>query len=156
MIEIVQVGGSASECDTIPGRQCMAACFFLLKQFDDVLLYLNRWNWFSQITSIILGFYFPTASRATTTMTTCSTSTTDRPRQLLAIIRFEDFWGESNGQKSCIADFIWCSLIKCFFLEHRRQRRSSWTSPRRSWSPTTLTCPGSQDVSLWMERLELE
>ena len=30
-----------SECDTIPGRQCMAACFFLLKQFDDVLLYLN-------------------------------------------------------------------------------------------------------------------
>jgi len=22
-------------------RQCMAACFFLLKQFDDVLLYLN-------------------------------------------------------------------------------------------------------------------
>ena len=41
-----------------------------------------------------------------------------------------------------------------FFIEHRRQRRSSWTSPRRSWSPTMLTCPGSQDVSLWMERLE--
>lgn len=35
------VGGSASECDTIPGRQCMASCFFLLKQFEDVLLYLN-------------------------------------------------------------------------------------------------------------------
>ncbi|XP_003737841.1 intraflagellar transport protein 56 [Galendromus occidentalis] len=35
------VGGSATECDTIPGRQCMASCFFLLKQFDDVLLYLN-------------------------------------------------------------------------------------------------------------------
>ena len=32
---------SLPECDTIPGRQCMAACFFLLKQFDDVLLYLN-------------------------------------------------------------------------------------------------------------------
>ena len=27
--------------DTIPGRQCMASCFFLLKQFDDVLIYLN-------------------------------------------------------------------------------------------------------------------
>ena len=133
----------------------MAACFFLLKQFDDVLLYLNRWNWLlSQIAVIILGFYFPTASRATTTMTTCSTSTTDKPRQLLAIIRFEAFWGESNGQKSCISDFIWCSLIKCFLIEHRRQRRSSWTLPRRSWSPTMLTCPGSQDVSLWMERLE--
>lgn len=35
------VGGSASECDTIPGRQCMSSCFFLLKQFDDVLLYLS-------------------------------------------------------------------------------------------------------------------
>lgn len=35
------VGGSASECDTIPGRQCMASCFFLIKQYDDVLIYLN-------------------------------------------------------------------------------------------------------------------
>ncbi|GIY25285.1 intraflagellar transport protein 56 [Caerostris extrusa] len=33
------VGGSASECDTIPGRQCMASCFFLLKQFDDSYFY---------------------------------------------------------------------------------------------------------------------
>lgn len=35
------VGGSGSECDTIPGRQCMASCFFLLRQFEDVLVYLN-------------------------------------------------------------------------------------------------------------------
>mmetsp|Transcript_106825 Transcript_106825/g.309950 ORF Transcript_106825/g.309950 Transcript_106825/m.309950 type:complete len:293 (-) Transcript_106825:240-1118(-) len=35
------VGASASECDTIPGRQCMASCFFLLKQFEDVNIYLN-------------------------------------------------------------------------------------------------------------------
>ncbi|XP_030646461.1 intraflagellar transport protein 56-like [Chanos chanos] len=35
------VGGSASECDTIPGRQCMASFFFLLRQFEDVLIYLN-------------------------------------------------------------------------------------------------------------------
>jgi len=35
------VGASASECDTIPGRQCMASCFFLLKQFDDALVYLK-------------------------------------------------------------------------------------------------------------------
>ena len=33
--------GSPSECDTIPGRQCMASCYFLLKQFDDVLVYLK-------------------------------------------------------------------------------------------------------------------
>merc|ERR1719174_2608246 len=35
------VGASASECDTIPGRQCMAQCFFLLRQFEDVLVYLK-------------------------------------------------------------------------------------------------------------------
>lgn len=35
------VGASASESDTIPGRQCMASCFFLLRQFDDVLVYLK-------------------------------------------------------------------------------------------------------------------
>ncbi|CAM6089924.1 unnamed protein product [Calypogeia fissa] len=35
------VGTSASECDTILGRQCMASCFFLLKQFDDALIYLK-------------------------------------------------------------------------------------------------------------------
>lgn len=35
------VGSSPTDCDTIPGRQCMASCFFLLKQFEDVLIYLN-------------------------------------------------------------------------------------------------------------------
>ncbi|XP_076390570.1 tetratricopeptide repeat domain 26 isoform X3 [Megachile rotundata] len=35
------VGSSASECDTIPGRQCMASCFFLYHQFGEVLIYLN-------------------------------------------------------------------------------------------------------------------
>ena len=35
------VGASPSECDTIPGRQCMAQCFFILKQFDDTLVYLK-------------------------------------------------------------------------------------------------------------------
>jgi len=35
------VGASASECDTIPGRQAMASCFFLLKKFDDVLVFLE-------------------------------------------------------------------------------------------------------------------
>nr|CAG4647833.1 EOG090X04LA [Moina brachiata] len=35
------VGGSASECDTIPGRQSVASAFFLQRQYEDVLLYLN-------------------------------------------------------------------------------------------------------------------
>ncbi len=35
------IGASITECDTIPGRQCMASCFFLLKQFEDVNIYLH-------------------------------------------------------------------------------------------------------------------
>lgn len=35
------VGTSAHECDTIPGRQCMASCYFLMRQFEDVNIYLN-------------------------------------------------------------------------------------------------------------------
>uniref|UniRef100_A0A0G4GS65 Intraflagellar transport protein 56 n=2 Tax=Chromera velia TaxID=505693 RepID=A0A0G4GS65_9ALVE len=35
------VGAHPNECDTIPGRQCMASCFFLLKQFEEVLVYLK-------------------------------------------------------------------------------------------------------------------
>lgn len=35
------VGTSPTECDTIPGRQCMASCFFLLKQFEDVCVFLQ-------------------------------------------------------------------------------------------------------------------
>jgi intraflagellar transport protein 56 len=35
------VGSSPTECDTIPGRQCMASCFYLLKQFEDVNIYMN-------------------------------------------------------------------------------------------------------------------
>ncbi|XP_004921964.1 intraflagellar transport protein 56 isoform X2 [Bombyx mori] len=35
------VGSSASECDTIPGRQCMASSYFLAGHFEEVLVYLN-------------------------------------------------------------------------------------------------------------------
>ncbi|CAG9861283.1 unnamed protein product [Phyllotreta striolata] len=35
------VGSSTSECDTIHGRQCMAATFFLANQFEEVLVYLT-------------------------------------------------------------------------------------------------------------------
>ncbi|CAD7948025.1 unnamed protein product [Amoebophrya sp. A25] len=61
------VGASASECDTIPGRQCMASCFFLLKQFEDVLVYLKSikayfstdddFNWNYGITCANVGEY---------------------------------------------------------------------------------------------------
>lgn len=61
------VGASASECDTIPGRQCMASCFFLLKQFDDVNIYLSSvkaymyndddFNWNYGIAQAAVGNY---------------------------------------------------------------------------------------------------
>lgn len=55
------VGSSPTECDTIPGRQAMASCFFLLKQFEDVLVFLNVSNvicWQQPL----LGIRFPCAS----------------------------------------------------------------------------------------------
>lgn len=61
------VGGSATESDTIPGRQCMASCFFLLRQFDDVNVYLKSirsyflndddFNWNFGIASSAAGEY---------------------------------------------------------------------------------------------------
>ena len=35
------IGSSASECDTIPGRQAMASYSILMGQFDDALIYLS-------------------------------------------------------------------------------------------------------------------
>lgn len=35
------VGTSATECDTIPGRQCVASYLFLKKQFENVCVYLS-------------------------------------------------------------------------------------------------------------------
>ena len=65
------VGASASECDTIPGRQCMASCFFLLKQFEDVNIYLKSvkaymysdddFNWNHGIALASVGEYKPGA-----------------------------------------------------------------------------------------------
>ncbi|KAH7430747.1 hypothetical protein KP509_08G012600 [Ceratopteris richardii] len=42
------VGSSASECDTIPGRQSMASFYFLNKQFEDALIYLKSIKKFSE------------------------------------------------------------------------------------------------------------
>lgn len=35
------VGSSSSECDTIPGRQCMASFYYLQRSFEDVNVYLS-------------------------------------------------------------------------------------------------------------------
>ncbi|XP_017462052.1 PREDICTED: intraflagellar transport protein 56-like, partial [Rhagoletis zephyria] len=35
------IGSSPAECDTIQGRQCMASYFFLVRQFEEVVLYLS-------------------------------------------------------------------------------------------------------------------
>lgn len=35
------IGGSPAECDTIQGRQCMASYFFLIRQYEEVVLYLS-------------------------------------------------------------------------------------------------------------------
>ena len=42
------VGSSASECDTVAGRQSMASCFHLLDQHEDALVYLKSIAEFSK------------------------------------------------------------------------------------------------------------
>jgi len=42
--------------DTIPGRQCMASCFFLLQQFEDSLTYLNSVKVLKSIFIGVFGF----------------------------------------------------------------------------------------------------
>lgn len=42
------VGSSESECDTIPGRQCMAMSFMLAEKFEDALIFLDSIETFSQ------------------------------------------------------------------------------------------------------------
>ena len=58
------VGTSATECDTIPGRQCMASFYFLSHQFKDVLIYLNSIKtYFSNVDSF--NFNYAQAQSAT-------------------------------------------------------------------------------------------
>lgn len=62
-----KIGMSPNECDTIPGRLCMASAFFLMKKFEDVNVYLNSvknymtnddtFNWNYGISLAITGQY---------------------------------------------------------------------------------------------------
>ena len=70
--------------DTIPGRQCMASCFFLLKQFEDVLIYLNSVK--VNCNYILLLLHVPLVNnRVTFSMMTISTLTMHKQKQLLVI-----------------------------------------------------------------------
>lgn len=61
------VGSSPTECDTIPGRECMASCFYLINQFEDVNIYLksikpymqnsDEFNWNYGISTASTGDY---------------------------------------------------------------------------------------------------
>ena len=106
---------SHSTTDTIPGRQAMASCFFLLRQFEDVLIYLSSIKVCTPSPSPPSPSppsppspsppspppspptHVPSWSRATISMTTSSTSTMPKPRQLL---------GPTQRQKRCSYSFI--------------------------------------------------
>ncbi len=69
------VGASPTECDTIPGRQCMASCFFLLKQFEDVAVYLKSIKVFTLFFSTLKFFFYLSFYRVIFIMMTISTGT---------------------------------------------------------------------------------
>nr|XP_058930886.1 intraflagellar transport protein 56 isoform X6 [Kogia breviceps] len=100
------VGGSASECDTIPGRQCMASCFFLLKQFDDVLIYLNSFKSYFY-NDDIFNFNYAQAKAAT--------GNTSEGEEIFLLI-------QSEKMKS---DYIYLSwLARCYIMNKK---------PRLAW-----------------------
>nr|XP_030709815.1 intraflagellar transport protein 56 isoform X3 [Globicephala melas] len=100
------VGGSASECDTIPGRQCMASCFFLLKQFDDVLIYLNSFKSYFY-NDDIFNFNYAQAKAAT--------GNTSEGEEIFLLI-------QSEKMKN---DYIYLSwLARCYIMNKK---------PRLAW-----------------------
>jgi intraflagellar transport protein 56 len=95
------VGGSASECDTIPGRQCMASCFFLLKQFDEVLTYLTS----------IKGYFFNDDSfNYNYGQTKAATGAFEEAEEILLLVQNEKFKSEyaysSHLARCCMIKLI--------------------------------------------------
>ncbi|XP_048356869.1 intraflagellar transport protein 56 isoform X4 [Sphaerodactylus townsendi] len=100
------VGGSASECDTIPGRQCMASCFFLLRQFDDVLIYL---------TSVKSYFYNDDTFNFNYAQAKAATGNTNEAEEVFLLIQSEKIKN----------DFVYISwLARCYIMNKK---------PRQAW-----------------------
>ncbi|XP_066218932.1 intraflagellar transport protein 56 isoform X2 [Saccopteryx leptura] len=115
------VGGSASECDTIPGRQCMASCFFLLKQFGDALIYLNSFKGYF-FNDDIFNFNYAQAKAATG-------NTTEGEEVFLLI--------QSEKLKN---DYIYLSwLARCYIMNKK---------PRLAWELYLKTETSSESFSL--------
>jgi intraflagellar transport protein 56 len=71
--------------DTIPGRQCMASCFFLLKQFDEVLTYLTS----------IKGYFFNDDSfNYNYGQTKAATGAFEEAEEILLLVQNEKFKSE--------------------------------------------------------------
>lgn len=98
------VGSSGSECDTIPGRQCMASCFFLLRQFDDVLIYLNSVkSYFFNMDSF--NFNYAQAKAAT--------GSYQEAEEVFMLINSEKFKN----------DYVYISwLARCFIMNRKPQQ----------------------------------
>ncbi|KAJ3188291.1 Intraflagellar transport protein 56 [Gaertneriomyces sp. JEL0708] len=115
------VGGSASECDTIPGRQCMASCFFLLKQFEDVLIYLN---------SIKSYFYNDDTFNFNFAQAKVATGTYDEAEEILLSINNEKFRN----------DYAYLShLTRCYIMNKK---------PRLAWELYLKMETSSESFSL--------
>jgi hypothetical protein len=75
--------------DTIAGRQCMASCFFILRQFEDVLVYLNSIKVSStdDFYRLVLKYYKSNNFRVTFTMMIHSISIMHKHKPLLALLK---------------------------------------------------------------------
>ncbi|KAJ4460801.1 putative Intraflagellar transport protein 56 [Paratrimastix pyriformis] len=97
------VGSSTTECDTIPGRQAMASCLFLLKHFDEVLIYLRS----------IKAFYFADDTfNYNYGLALAATSQYKEAEETLLLVQNERI----------LKDICYLSwLARCFVMNHRPQ-----------------------------------
>ncbi|XP_049941034.1 intraflagellar transport protein 56 [Schistocerca serialis cubense] len=100
------VGSSASECDTVPGRQCMASSYFLKRQFDDVLVYLN---------SIRSFFYNDDSFNFNYAQAKAATGSYKEAEEIFLLIKNEKFKDE----------YVYIShLARCYIMNKKPQ--SAW------------------------------
>uniref|UniRef100_A0A8D9E4S6 Intraflagellar transport protein 56 n=1 Tax=Cacopsylla melanoneura TaxID=428564 RepID=A0A8D9E4S6_9HEMI len=95
------VGSSQTECDTVPGRQCMASSFFLQRSFKDVVLYLSSIK--SYYTSDdSFNFNFAQAK--------CALGQYKEAEEMFLLVKSEDLKN----------DFVYVShLTKCYIMNNK-------------------------------------
>ncbi|CAD2213700.1 tetratricopeptidedomain 26 [Angomonas deanei] len=97
------IGSSQSECDTIPGRQCMASYFFLIRDFANVNVYLNSIKPYFQKDDVFLYLYGIACS---------ATGNFDEGEQSLSLVKSEKIKAELSYSSWLVRSCIMSNKVK--------------------------------------------